>query len=59
MGQAIFHKPPRLRVMPLQNRVSPFGEIVAIAQRCLFIGNRGIIHDPAPARNIADGQTTA
>jgi hypothetical protein len=33
--------------MPLQNRVTPFGEIVAIPQRGLFIGNRGIIHDPA------------
>jgi hypothetical protein len=33
--------------MPLQNRVTPFGEIVAIAQRGLFMGNRGIIHDPA------------
>ena len=33
--------------MPLQNRVTPFGDIVAIEQRGLFIGNRGIIHDPA------------
>ncbi|NIJ33787.1 hypothetical protein [Sphingomonas oligoaromativorans] len=33
--------------MPLQNRVTPFGEIVAIAQRGLFTGNRGILHDPA------------
>ena len=33
--------------MPLQNRVTPFGEIVAILQRGLFLGNRGIIHDPA------------
>jgi hypothetical protein len=32
--------------MPLQNRVTPFGDIVAIAQRGTFIGNRGIIHDP-------------
>src|SRR5215470_8690690 len=32
---------------PLQNRVTPFGDVVAIAQRGLFIGNRGIIHDPA------------
>ena len=27
--------------MPLQNRVTPFGEIVAIPQRGIFIGNRG------------------
>ena len=33
--------------MPLQNRVTPFGEIVAIDQRGMFMGNRGIIHDPA------------
>ncbi|RED34387.1 hypothetical protein BJ123_11023 [Rhodopseudomonas thermotolerans] len=33
--------------MPLQNRVTPFGEIVAVAARGLFTGNRGIIHDPA------------
>lgn len=33
--------------MPLQNRVTPFGEIVSISQRGLFIGNRGIIHNPA------------
>lgn len=33
--------------MPFQNRVTPFGEIVAIHQRGMFTGNRGIIHDPA------------
>jgi hypothetical protein len=33
--------------MPLQNRVTPFGEIVSTPQRGLFTGNRGIIHDPA------------
>jgi hypothetical protein len=33
--------------MPLQNRVLPTGEIVAIPNRGLFTGNRGIIHDPA------------
>src|ERR1700680_760674 len=33
--------------MHLQNRVTPFGDIVAIAQRGMFTGNRGIIHDPA------------
>jgi hypothetical protein len=32
--------------MPLQNRVTPFGDIVVISQRGLFAGNRGIIHDP-------------
>jgi hypothetical protein len=33
--------------MPLQNRVTPTGEIVAIPERGMFTGNRGIIHDPA------------
>jgi hypothetical protein len=33
--------------MPLQNRVLPTGEIVAIPARGMFVGNRGIIHDPA------------
>jgi hypothetical protein len=33
--------------MHLQNRVTPFGDIVAISQRGRFTGNRGIIHDPA------------
>lgn len=33
--------------MPLQNRVTPFGDIVAVASRGMFTGNRGIIHDPA------------
>jgi hypothetical protein len=32
---------------PLQNRVTPSGEIVSRPQRGLFTGNRGIIHDPA------------
>lgn len=36
--------------MPLQNRVTPFGEIVALDQRGLFTGNRGIIHDPKTKR---------
>lgn len=33
--------------MPLQNRVTPFGEIVSTPHRGGFTGNRGIIHDPA------------
>ena len=33
--------------MPLQNRVTPMGDIIATPQRGLFTGNRGIIHDPA------------
>ena len=33
--------------MSLQNRITPFGDIVAVSARGLFTGNRGIIHDPA------------
>ena len=33
--------------MPLQNRVTPTGEIIATPRRGMFTGNRGIIHDPA------------
>ncbi|UGA47941.1 hypothetical protein HU230_0018685 [Bradyrhizobium quebecense] len=33
--------------MPLQNRVTPTGDIVATEHRGTFTGNRGIIHDPA------------
>ncbi len=36
-----------LTPMPLQNRVTPTGDIVADPHRGLFTGNRGIIHDPA------------
>src|ERR1700694_3932569 len=32
--------------MPLPNRVTPFGEIVAAPGRGLLTGNRGILHDP-------------
>jgi hypothetical protein len=33
--------------MPLQNRVTPTGDIIAAPHRGMFTGNRGIIHDPA------------
>lgn len=32
--------------MPLQNRVTPMGDIIAEPERGMFTGNRGIIHDP-------------
>ncbi|HEX2502757.1 MAG TPA: hypothetical protein VHK00_02350 [Miltoncostaeaceae bacterium] len=31
--------------MPLQNRVTPFSEIVAVPQRGALMGNRGVLHD--------------
>jgi hypothetical protein len=31
--------------MPLQNRVTPFGDVVALPGRGLMMGNRGILHD--------------
>lgn len=31
--------------MPRQNRVTPFGEIIATPERGLFMGNRGVLHN--------------
>jgi hypothetical protein len=31
--------------LPWQNRVTPFGEIIATPERGTFMGNRGILHD--------------
>jgi hypothetical protein len=31
--------------MPLRNRLTPFGEIIAVPGRGLLMGNRGILHD--------------
>jgi hypothetical protein len=31
--------------MPRQNRVTPFGKIIATPERGTFIGNRGLLHD--------------
>ena len=31
--------------MPRQNRVTPFGDIIATPERGTFLGNRGILHD--------------
>jgi hypothetical protein len=33
--------------MLLQNRVTPFGDLVAVAGRGLLMGNRGVLHDDA------------
>jgi hypothetical protein len=33
--------------MPRQNRVTPFGELVANPERGLVYGNRGCLHDEA------------
>jgi hypothetical protein len=32
-------------VVPRQNRVTPFGDIVATPERGTFLGNRGVLHD--------------
>jgi hypothetical protein len=37
--------------MPRQNRVTPFGEIIAASERGTFMGNRGVLHN-------ADGRIT-
>ncbi|HYL26820.1 MAG TPA: hypothetical protein VEW74_03235 [Candidatus Nitrosotalea sp.] len=39
--------------MPLQNRVTPFGEVVALSGRGTMMGNRGILHDDS--RRIVRG----
>jgi hypothetical protein len=44
--------------MPLQNRVTPSGDIVAVSQRGSFTGNRGIIHDPATRTLLKQRWTT-
>jgi hypothetical protein len=44
--------------VPLQNRVTPLGEIVAIPQRGMFTGNRGIIHDPRTRTLLSRRWTT-
>src|SRR4051794_17425396 len=31
--------------MPLQNRVTPLGELIAVSERGLLYGNRGCLHD--------------
>jgi hypothetical protein len=31
--------------MPLQNRVTPFGDLIAVPERGLLYGNRGCLHD--------------
>jgi len=43
--------------MPLQNRVTPLGDIVAAPARGLFTGNRGIIHD-ARTRSLLERRWT-
>jgi hypothetical protein len=32
--------------MPLQNRVTPFGALIATPERGTLLGNRGLLHDP-------------
>ena len=39
--------------MPLQNRVTPEGDIVALPDRGLFMGNRGILHDAEQRLHVA------
>jgi len=42
--------------MPLQNRVNPFGQIIVIAARGNWMGNRGILHKDK--KIVADYKTT-
>jgi hypothetical protein len=34
-------------MMPRQNRVTPFGELIETPERGTFMGNRGVLHDAA------------
>ena len=38
--------------------MTPFGDVVAISQRGLYIGNRGIIHEPATKTLLGRRWTT-
>jgi hypothetical protein len=38
-------RPGRTLAPPLRNRVTPFGEIVAVPERGALMGNRGVLHD--------------
>src|SRR5215470_5389992 len=58
MGAAARGARMRREREPLQNRVTPFGDVVAIPQRGLYIGNRGIIHDPATKMLLGRRWTT-
>ncbi|MEM7118613.1 MAG: hypothetical protein AAF614_39715 [Chloroflexota bacterium] len=39
------NEPATTHYMAKQNRVTPFGDIVAVSARGLFMGNRGILHN--------------
>jgi hypothetical protein len=45
--------------MPLQNRVTPFGEIIATPARGTFMGNRGVLHDDNKKLGTARWRTKA
>ena len=44
-------------IRPRQNRVTPFGDLIAVAARGTLMGNRGRLHDPAGriVRRVAGG----
>lgn len=44
--------------MTLQNRVDPFGVLLAVPRRGTFTGNRGVIHDPATKTLLSRRWTT-
>lgn len=49
----------QIRTSPLQNRVTPFGDIVASAARGDLMGNRGILHDETRQLGAARWRTKA
>lgn len=44
--------------MPERNRVTPFGDVVAVPLRGAWMGNRGVVHGGASGRAIVRSHTT-
>jgi hypothetical protein len=45
VGNYAESRPVRLLTMPRQNRVTPYGELIAVPDRGMFWGNRGVLVD--------------
>ena len=45
--------------MPRQNRVTPSGDLIAVPDRGMFWGNRGVLHDPAGLVRYSRGRAWA
>jgi hypothetical protein len=45
LAPAVYSAETAGKIMPLQNRVTPFGDIIATEHRGTLMGNRGCLHD--------------